>query len=471
MLTRMLLAVAPLAPLACSTREPPERGAAAHPGDVGVAPAQLAADYWVGRHRSADEPLLDRRGVAAHNARLFEGDRSVRRLEALPGELSRAAVVGWVKALSTLPGGPLYDERGAEVPRERLDELVRALALDAVGEARPARYGLATRRADLRTFPTTMRVFRARGDTDIDRFQESALFPGTPVVIAHESADRAWQFVLSPLYAAWVEASAVAEGPRADVLGYAEKAPYLVVTGPKVRTAFTPEAPQVSELSLDMGVRVPLLRDWPADRPVNGQSPSGSRVVELPVRGPDGRLAFAPALLPLAADVAADYLPFSRANLLRQGFKFLGERYGWGHSYGTRDCSGFVSEVYRSVGVALPRNTADQAASPALERVELAPPADRPQRLALLRTLDAGDLVYLPGHVMMVIGQDNGAPYVIHDTTGVTVPGEGGAPLPVRLNGVSVTPLAPLLAGDGAPLVDRITAIRRVRRDAGGAGQ
>ena len=69
-------------------------------------------------------------------------------------------------------------------------------------------------------------------------------------------------------------------------------------------------------------------------------------------------------------DVATDYLPLTRANVLRQSFKFLGERYGWGHSYNARDCSGFVSEVYRSFGVQLPRNTRDQGVSPALNRIE-----------------------------------------------------------------------------------------------------
>src|SRR3546814_16455484 len=65
----------------------------------------------------------------------------------------------------------------------------------------------------------------------------------------------------------------------------------------------------------------------------------------------DGSLRIVPALLPRTADVSADYLPLTHANLIRQAFKFLGERYGWGHSYGTRDCSGFVSEVYRSFGL------------------------------------------------------------------------------------------------------------------------
>ena len=71
----------------------------------------------------------------------------------------------------------------------------------------------------------------AAANTDIDRFQESALFPGTPVVIAHESRDGDWWFVVSPRYAAWIEKRHVAEGSAADVFGYAARRPYRVVTG------------------------------------------------------------------------------------------------------------------------------------------------------------------------------------------------------------------------------------------------
>src|SRR5690606_16400823 len=137
----------------------------------------------------------------------------------------------------------------------------------------------------------------------------------------------------------------------------------------------------------------------------NGQLPAAGYVVELPVRGDDGRLAFQAALLPRSADVAPDYLPLTEANLIRQAFKFLGERYGWGHSYNTRDCSGVVSEIYRSFGVLLPRNTSAQAVSPALNRLGFDAGDSHAARAQALRDARPGDLVYIPGHVMMVIGQ------------------------------------------------------------------
>ena len=67
--------------------------------------------------------------------------------------------------------------------------------------------------------------------------------------------------MVSPRYAAWIAADAVAEGPRAQVFDYvARAATGRVVTGSKVHTVNTIEAPRVSELQLDMGVRLPVLQ-------------------------------------------------------------------------------------------------------------------------------------------------------------------------------------------------------------------
>jgi cell wall-associated NlpC family hydrolase len=186
-------------------------------------------------------------------------------------------------------------------------------------------------------------------------------------------------------------------------------------------------------------------------------------VIELPRRGTDGTLQFVPALLPRSADVRTDYLAYTPANVIAQGFKFLGERYGWGHSYDARDCSGFVSEVYRSVGIELPRNSGDQGRSEAFERIAFDAGTTHEQRLAIIRTLQPGDLVYIPGHVMMVLGRVDGTTYVIHDTTGIGYRGDDGKYTRVPLNQVAVTPLEPLMADESVPTIDNIYSIQRIR--------
>ncbi|CAN7567132.1 SH3 domain-containing protein [Pseudoxanthomonas sp. LjRoot143] len=430
---------------------------------IGVQDRHLQADDWVRRLAEPDRPLLNGAGVAAQNDRMWQSDRHLHVLQNLPPDLTRAQVRGWLDPLSAPPTRTLYDERGVEITKPQLAAIIANAAVDAVAATAPARYGLVVHRADLRTFPTRQRVFSSQGDTDIDRFQESALFPGSPVVIAHTSADGDWYFVVSPRYAAWIEKRFVGEGARDTVLGYGAGTSALVVTGATVRTVYNPEEAGISALQLDMGVRVPVLADWPADKVVNGQHPYTSHVIQLPARRADGALALLPALLPRTADVASDYLPYTAANLLRQSFKFLGERYGWGHGYDSRDCSGFVSEVYQSMGIVLPRNTSAQAVSPALERIGFDAGDSHEKRLAVLRTLQVGDLVYIPGHVMMVIGHDNGTTYTIHDTTGITYRGADGKVVRTTLNSVAVTPLEPLLFNSEQSTVDRITAIQRIR--------
>jgi len=102
--------------------------------------------------------------------------------------------------------------------------------------------------------------------------------------------------------------------------------------------------------------------------------------------------------------------------------------------------------------------------SPALNRIALTDDDDRDKRLAVLREMQVGDLIYIPGHVMMMIGYHNGQPYVIHDTTGITYRDENGAINRVHLNGVSVTQLLPLLDGKETSRVDRIYSIQRIRK-------
>ena len=432
-------------------------------GVVGVERAQLAPSFWLARLQQPDRVIMDARAVADYDARVQRLDPQVYDVRALPPSLDGRQVTAWIRALSTRPTKTMYDVHGQPVPAATLDALVDDLALDSVPTVQVVRHGLVVQRAALRNFPTMLRVFSRPGDTDIDRFQESAMVPGTPVAILHESRDHYWWFVEAPRYRAWVEKRYIAVGSAAQVFGYVDQAPWLVVTGASARTVFTPEQPAVSQLQLDMGTRVPLRPDWPVDQPVNGQGPSAAQVIELPVRQADGSLGFTEALLARTEDTQDAYLPLTQANIVRQAFKFLGERYGWGHAYDGRDCSGFVADVYRSMGVLMPRNTSAQAISPAANRTRFDASSTHAQRMRAVEHLQVGDLIYIPGHVMMMLGHLHGQPYVIHDVLDVSFLDASGGMRHVKLNQVSVTPLLPLMFNDRQSFVERMTSIVRIR--------
>lgn len=465
LLSRTLLILALLAgPTAARpTGQPQEPLPLPVSGVLGVEEAQLTPEFWIARLENPDTPVLTPADIQSANARLLRLEPSLHDLAALPGSLPRQSVLDWIGGVSRLSDDPLFDDEGKRYPEAMRAGWRQSLALDRVPETVTPRFGLIVRRAPLRAFPTELRAFDEPGDVDIDRFQESAEFPGTPVAIVHESADGRWLFVLSQRYAAWVQRDFVALGARANVLAYATRTPFRVVTGARVESVYTPEAPPVSRREFDMSTRLPLAAGLAPDQPINGQTAYATWPVTLPTRNPDGGLEFQTALVQKNADTHEDYLPHTRANLIRQAFKFLGERYGWGHDYDGRDCSGFVSEVYASMGVLLPRNTSRQAVSPGLEHRLFGPADSRAERIAAAHALQVGDLVYIPGHVMLVIGHLHGQPYVIHDVSGMRYRRADGTVADIKLNAVSVTPLLPLLYGERDTFVDHMTSIVRIR--------
>lgn len=462
----LILAVALCSGPAMALPPPLPAAAPTYAGIIGLEEGFLAPQHWIAQLPNPDAVILDRAGIDAQNARMRQLDASIIDLHTLPALLPQVWVREQITSISKPPTRTLYDVEGKQVSAAQLQAVTDNLALSAIPASRPVQYGLVVHRAALRAFPTELRVFSSQGDTDIDRFQESALFPGDAVAVLHESADGKWVFIASERYAAWMEKRFVGIGSADQVFGYGKADAHRVITGATARTVHTPEEPRVSDLQLEMGVRVPVLSDWPAMKTVNGQQAHASHVIQLPVRNDDGSLALVPALLPRSQDTAADYLPLTQANLITQAFKFLGERYGWGHSYDTRDCSGFVSEIYRSFGVLLPRNTSAQAVSPALDRIAFSDKDSTAKRDAAIANLQVGDLIYIPGHVMMMLGEANGMTWVIHDTSGGSWFDSSGTRVHAALNGVSVTPLQPMMASDTARYIDRMTNIQRIRPQA-----
>jgi hypothetical protein len=115
------------------------------------------------------------------------------------------------------------------------------------------------------------------------------------------------------------------------------------------------------------------------------------------------------------------------------------------------------------MGVQMPRNTSSQGVSPAFAKQAFAKGSAHEGRLQAAQALELGDLVYIPGHVMLSLGQWQGQPWVIHDVLGMSYHKADGSTAHVKLNAVSVTPLLPMLAGKDSTFIDHMTSIVRMR--------
>jgi cell wall-associated NlpC family hydrolase len=439
---------------------------------AGVSPSGIPAfsdemldpDFWIGRLLEPNAVLLDARQAAAKRSLVYAAQGGFVDLQALPTALDRAQVAAWLAQAEQTPVKIVVDDGGKAAAPSALAAIRRNAAAERIAASTPARYGLSVRRAHLRSLPTERVFYAAADQRDYESLQAGILFAGEPLVIAHASLDGAWLLVVSTQGPAWVRANDVAEGSRDAVFGFAARAPGRVVTGDQVRTVYTPEAPEVSELLLDMGTALPIA-DVPADQPVNGASPYAAWALALPVRGQDGKLAFKAALLRRSADSAPGYLPLTRANIIRQSFKLLGERYGWGHQFNARDCSGLTSEVYRSMGVLLPPSSSLQGSSAAFQHRTFTDRDSHADRVRALAEAEVGDLIVVPGHVLMIVGHLKGEPYVIQDVPYAVFKDPAGGQLrKTKLNQVSVTPLLPLYADDRTLYVDAMTSLVHVTR-------
>lgn len=425
-----------------------------------ISEEMLSPDFWIERIDS-DPVRMQPAEIERFNADSFASGEYLHDLTRLPDHIDRDRVLALIDAVSRRPTAPRFYADGRRLSDADLDALQVALQRDAVPAKVAVRWGLVVERASMRGFPSATSIYKNPHDLDLDRLQETGVFPGQQLALLHESADGQWWFAVNYHYAAWLPKSAVAVGERAAIEEWRQRDRRLVVTGAQVETNFNPEEPRTSRRVLDMGVSLPLLSAREVGFNVHGQNPYASYIVSLPVRNDDGSLAFEPTLVARSRDVHVGPLAYRRSLVLRQAFKFLGERYGWGHDYNARDCTGFVGDVYKSFGILMPRNSGQQGHGK-YAPTQFFAEGDREARLAALEKLGAGDLIYIPGHVMMYLGSVDGEPYVIHDVTGLSYFKRDGSMYHGVLSGVSVTPLKPLQLNREKSFIDGIYAIKTI---------
>lgn len=429
---------------------------------IGVAEKHLSPEHWI--KPGMDQVLMEPAAIKAFNDINMATDPTLYDVRTQPASFTGKELHGLIRSISNIPSYKRIYTDGTSVSDADFARYESMLYMGALQDENPVRFALAVRRTDIRTYPTHDLLFsHDAGDRDIERFQESALFPGDALAVYYLSKDKQWAFVQSYNYMAWVPVENIAIGTREQVFGYTDAEKFLIITGDKVSTVYNPEVPAVSEVQLDMGVRVPLSRPKKLAHNLYGQNPYLSHMVLLPVRKTDGGLDFKHALIQRKHDVHVGYLPFTQENIIKQSFKFLGERYGWGHRFNGRDCTGFVSEIYKSFGIILPRNSGDQARSEIGSTTRYDKDTPRAEKIGRLKHGQAGDLIYMPGHVLMLLGQSDDQPFVIHDVHGMGYLQEDGTIYKGTLNGVSVTPMLPLQSNPERSYLDRVTAIKTVK--------
>lgn len=376
-----------------------------------VKDSMLFPEYWIQKMSAPDEIIMGAGEIEQFNRRIEQDlPDTLQELTVFPEEVSRDWLIQRIDR--AFPNSPRYI--GSEQINDAYYQTLRdRLNLNQIKDSNPVSYGFTVRRTDMRAFPTADSVSDEPNDPEYDEFQNTAVLTAEPLIVLHRSQHGEWLFCQIYNCSGWVRAADVAlTGNRQLWQAYQRPANFLVVTGNRIRLNVDPYSPELSELEFSMGARLPLVEDSQIPALVANQVPTGNYVVKLPVRKNDGGLDFKLALVPVSNDVHEGYLPYTRANIIRQAFKLEGDRYGWGGMFNARDCSSLVMEVFRCFGFYLPRNTDHQAKCTGMTlKLE---GQNQATRVELLKDLQPGALLYFNGHVMLYLGQDNGSYYVIN---------------------------------------------------------
>jgi hypothetical protein len=309
--------------------------------------------------------------------------------------------------------------------------------------------GITLRRTLMRELPTMrarMSGPRPAGpDNPFDMFQYSALPLGTPLHIAHASADGNWYFALTPIASGWIPAADAAPADGAFTAEW-RRGSYAAV----IRDDVPVRVGRASSGSVHVGDIFPLR----ARR-------SKSLEALVPVR--DARGWAAPAPVEFSRAQAGVWpLPLIPAWLAAVGNQMMGQPYGWGGMYEGRDCSAAVRDLFAPFGIWLPRNSAAQGAVGRRISLEGTDPEGKEDLIARAAP-PFMSLLWMRGHIMLYLGRYGNENAVFHNVWGLRVSENGDADGRHVIGRGVVTSLrlGAELPGlkDGTRLIDRLRSI------------
>ena len=366
--------------------------------------------YWIEKMNNPNEMIMTLAEINEFNKALQkELPSHVVDLSILPERYTKNALEQYINL--PFPKEDAYVE-GKKLTENDWNQLRGQLNLQALKDTNPVQYGFTVIRTNLKIFPTPAIVSDEAADLAFDQFQDSAILANEPVLILHQSLDKKWLYIRMYNCGGWVLASDIGICSNREAwLKNQQQEQFLVVTGNQIKLDNNPFSPATSDMEFTMGTILPLATKSEILDFVDGRAPYDNYVVKMPIRLSNGTVSYKLALIPVSKDVRVGFLPYTRANIIKQAFKMQGDRYGWGGMLGARDCSALVLELYRCFGFNLPRNAETQSKGPGkiadLSELSIS------GKSKLLDALLPGATLHFPGHVMLYLGKDSDRYYVI----------------------------------------------------------
>lgn len=277
---------------------------------------------------------------------------------------------------------------------------------------------------DVRAVPSVHPRFSKPNGFPFDRWQNSMIFYGTPVLITHYDVSKRYAHIQTEFIYGWVDVS------------------YLAFVSPK----------QAQTLSSLKNFAIPkndesIIKDWRGDYVTQARigklfALADKDKIFIYKRQSNGKLRIEKtALNPSEFDTFPQ--AFSQKKVAEYINAMMGRQYGWGGLYEERDCSAFIRDIFSNFGLYLPRNSYAQA-NFGKSQIDLSKfDFEKKERILLKKTTPFAGLLYLKGHTMLYLGVNNKKQAIVAHSAWSVLAGNPESREEYRLGGVVITTLKP----------------------------
>lgn len=297
---------------------------------------------------------------------------------------------------------PIYRAEGSVIPSSVYNKWIENADYKHINTKKYK--AITVKHTNVKALPTNEAFYRDPRKTGegfpFDYNQNSSLHMNVPLYISHFSRDKVWAFVRAAYSFGWVKTSDLALVSN-DFIETFRNDNYAMVIKDNLRL-FDENNNALSIVKL--GTIFPL-------------SPDGKSYL-VGKRNAKGQALIEQVKVLNKNIIAKKPLPFTPENVAMLAQEFFGEPYGWGGSYECRDCSATTRDFLGAFGIFLRRNSSKQAQDGTSIPIKGLSKALKKQ--TIIKKADPfRSLLYVPGHIVLYLGDYKGEPVVMHTYWGI----------------------------------------------------
>lgn len=261
---------------------------------------------------------------------------------------------------------------------------------------------ITVRNSALRVFPTISKMFYnpkvAGQGFPFDYNQNSGIKINSPLHISHYSKDKAWAFVQSSFAAGWIKVDDIAL-VSSKVMKLFENGNYYIA----VKDNFPIYKKGLFKEYIKLGTVFPKSKYKNRYLTISkGMSLKG----------------YLTTIVIKNNTVDKKPIKLNKENVKQIFDELIREPYGWGELLNHRDCSALTRDFIAPFGIYLDRNSRAQIKTGTFHSLKKMNDQEKKDYIKQYATPFLS-LIYLRGHIMLYIGEQNGEPLAFHNVWGV----------------------------------------------------